>query len=75
MDKEDGVHVYNGILLSHRMERNWVSWSAVDGPRAFHTEWSKSGEAFSLKVWGAWPNDASLAPPATSMICALFVEL
>ena len=24
MDKEDVVHIYNGILLSHKKERNWV---------------------------------------------------
>ena len=24
MDKEDVVHKYNGILLSHKKERNWV---------------------------------------------------
>ena len=75
MDKEDGVHVYNEILLSHKMERNWVSWSDVDRPRACHTEGSKSGKAFSLIVWGAWSIDASLPPPATSVICALFVDL
>ena len=24
MDKEDVVHIYNGILLSHKKEQNWV---------------------------------------------------
>ena len=24
MDKEDVAHIYNGILLSHKKERNWV---------------------------------------------------
>ena len=24
MDKEDVVHIYNGILLSHKEECNWV---------------------------------------------------
>ena len=24
MDKEDVVHIYNGMLLSHIKERNWV---------------------------------------------------
>ena len=32
----------NGILLSHKKEQNWVSWSDVDEPRACHTKWSKS---------------------------------
>ena len=36
------VYPYNGILLSHKKERNWVIRSEVDGPRDCHTEWSKS---------------------------------
>ena len=36
------VHVYNGILLSHKKEQNWVICNEVDGPRDYHTEWSKS---------------------------------
>ena len=23
-DKEDGLHTYNGMLISHKKERNWV---------------------------------------------------
>ena len=42
MDKEDVTHIYNGILLSHKKELNWVICSEVDGPRVCHTEWSKS---------------------------------
>ena len=42
MDKEDVVHIYNGVLLNHKKERNWVIRSDVDGPRDCHTEWSKS---------------------------------
>ena len=42
MDKEDVVPIYNGILLSHRKEWNWVIGRDVDGPRNCHTEWSKS---------------------------------
>ena len=33
MDKEDLVHIYNGILLSHEKERNWIICRDVDGPR------------------------------------------
>ena len=36
------AHIYNGILLSHKKKRNWVICKDVDGPRVFHTEWSKS---------------------------------
>ena len=42
MDKEDVVHIYNGILLSHKRERNFLICRDVDGPRDCHTEWSKS---------------------------------
>ena len=42
MDKEDVVHIYNGILLSHKKERSWVICRDVDGPRDCHTEWGKS---------------------------------
>ena len=36
------AHVYNGILLSHKKEQNWVICSEVDGPRDCHTERRKS---------------------------------
>ena len=42
MDKETVAHIYNGILLSHKKERIWVTSSEVDEPRAHYTEWSKS---------------------------------
>ena len=42
MDKEDVVHIYNGILLSYKNKQNWVICWEVDGPRECHTEWSKS---------------------------------
>ena len=32
MDKEDVVHIYKGILLSHKKEQNWVICRDVDGP-------------------------------------------
>ena len=41
MDKEDVVKIYNGILLSHKKEWNWVICRDVDGPRVCHTEWSE----------------------------------
>ena len=42
MDKEDVVHMYNGILLSHKKERNNAICSDMDGPKDCHTEWRKS---------------------------------
>ena len=38
MDKEDVVHIYCGILLSHKKERNNAICSNMDGPRDCHTE-------------------------------------
>ena len=37
------VHMYNGILLSHKKEWNNAICSNIDGPRDYHTKWSKSG--------------------------------
>ena len=42
MDKEDVVHIYNGILLSHKKEWNNAILRNVDGPREDHTDWNKS---------------------------------
>ena len=36
-EHEDMVHVYSGIVLSHRKEWNWVICRDVDGPKVFHT--------------------------------------
>ena len=36
--KEDTVHVYNGILLSHKKEQNNAIYSNMDGPRDRHSE-------------------------------------
>ena len=41
MDK-DVVHIYNGILLSHKKEWNNAICSNMDGTREYHTKWSKS---------------------------------
>ena len=42
MDKEVVVHIYNGVLFSHKKEWTWIGFTAVDEPRAFYTEWSES---------------------------------
>ena len=36
------VHIYNGILLSHKKEQNNATCSNMDAPRDYHTKWSKS---------------------------------
>ena len=43
MDKDDVVHTYNGLLLSHRKEGHKFICSNMNGPRDCHTKWSKSG--------------------------------
>ena len=40
--KEVVVHIYNGILLSHKKECIWVTSDEVDEPRAYYTQWSES---------------------------------
>ena len=42
MDKEVVLHIYNGMLLSHKKERNCVICRDVDGSRGCYTERSKS---------------------------------
>ena len=42
MNEEDVVHIYNGILLSHRKEQNDIICSNVDTTREYHTKRSKS---------------------------------
>ena len=41
MIKEDVVYLYNGILLSHKKEWNNANCRNMDGPRDYHTKWSK----------------------------------
>ena len=63
MNKEDVVHIYNGILLSHLKKWN-VIWSKMDGPGDYHTKWSKSDRERqisydttyrqTLKKWNKW---------------------
>ena len=64
MDKEHVVHIYNGILLGHKKEQNWVIGRDVYGPRDCHTEWSKSEREkqisyvnaymWNLEKWYRW---------------------
>ena len=48
MDKEVVVHIYNGILFSHKEELIWVSSGEVEEPKACYTEWSKSEKKMHL---------------------------
>ena len=38
MDKEDVVHMQNGILLIHKKEQNNAICSNMDGPEDYHTK-------------------------------------
>ena len=38
MDKEGVVHIYNGILLSHKKEQNNTICSNMDATRDYHTK-------------------------------------
>ena len=42
MEKEEVVYIHNGILLNHEKEWNIAIYSNMDGPRDYHSEWSKS---------------------------------
>ena len=42
LDKEDVVYTHNGVLLNHKKEWNNAICSNMDGPRDYHTKWSKS---------------------------------
>ena len=63
MGKEDVVHMYNGILLSHKKEWNNAICSNMDATRDYHTKLSKSEKdkyhMISLiygiyKIWHKW---------------------
>ena len=58
------AHIYNGILLSHIKEQNWVICRDVNVPRDCHPEWSKSEREkqtsyinscmWNLEKWYRW---------------------
>ena len=62
--KENVVHIYNGILSSHKKEWNNAIYSNMDGPNNDHTKWNKSDRErqipyditsmWNLKKWYKW---------------------
>ena len=42
MDREDVVHIYNGILLSHKKNEMMPFAFNMDTSRDFHTEWGQT---------------------------------
>ena len=54
--KEDVLHIYNGILLSHKKEWNNAIYSNMGGPRDCRTKWSKPdrGRQISWDITYMW---------------------
>ena len=50
------VHIFSGILLSHIKEWNNAIWGNMDGPRDYHTKWSKSDRERQIPydITSAW---------------------
>ena len=48
MDKEDVVHMFNGMLLSHKKEQNWVICTDIDGSIERHRA---ERENWNLEKW------------------------
>ena len=42
MDKQDVVHVYDGILLSHKKEWNFAIYSNMNETGRHYAKWNKS---------------------------------
>ena len=60
MVKKDTEYVHNGISLSHKKEENIAMCSNMDGPRDYHTKWSKSGrerQIYIAYMWNLKKND------------------
>ena len=51
------IHTYNGILLSHKKERNNAICSNISGHRDYHTKWTERQISYditylwNLKKW------------------------
>ena len=55
IDEEEKLYIHNGILLSHNKEWNNAIFSNMDGPRDYHTKWSKSDKYhIILLICGMW---------------------
>ena len=57
MDKENVVHMYNGILLSHEREGENAIRSNTDGPRDYYTTWSNSDKYIWYHLYAGSKND------------------
>ena len=64
MDKEDVVHIHNGISLSQKKEGNNAICSNMDGLRDYHPKWSKSDRERQIlydiaSMWNLKKNDTN----------------
>jgi len=50
MDKEDVVHIYNGILLSHKKEWNIAIYNNMDGPEMIILSQTKKDISFRCGI-------------------------
>ena len=48
MDKEDAVHISNGILSSHSKEWNHATHSNMDVIRDYHTKWGQEKDEYHM---------------------------
>ena len=54
IDKEDMVHMYNGILISQEIEWNNAISNNMDGPRDYHTKSDKDKCPMTSFICGIW---------------------
>ena len=63
MDEVDVVHIYNGVLLSHKKEWNNVICCNMDGSRDYLTKWTKSYQrqvSYDITyMWNLYKNDTN----------------
>ena len=54
IDQESAIHTHtnthNGILLSHKKCRNNAICRNMDGPRDYHTKWSKPDKKYKYHM-------------------------
>ena len=48
MSVEEVVHIYNGVLLSHKTEQNTVICRNMDGHTDSHSQWCKSDRKWQI---------------------------
>ena len=46
------VHSHDGVSFSHNEERNDAICSSLDGPRDYHSEYSKSDKHHTISLIG-----------------------